>query len=504
MNFQLFTGIVNLIRVLLLSMLLCGVGFAQDQGTVEQDISIDQDTSSVSFDSIFVYTRTLAIEILAWPFENIVEPAVTLAISPIRPPIDYVFQERIVNKAINLVTFGKRENIIINPIMKIGSGPGSLIGVAYRHFRVMGDDHSDALRLTVKKMINGDLKVNTKYSRNKLFGTGLAFSVNYGLSQLKGNAFMYPENGVQYFYADSSWSYGGSVSYPVFMGWNLTLRANRIFQHWTDPIDRRNFDDTSIDSIPDELYNRGFPNSNLKEDRKFIEKDYVITLSKSTRDSRFIPTKGYLLNFDYTYSEYDHNDHNIDSDIKNINYHAVSMRYQRYILLGKQTFSLSKKESNQNKRFLRNLNVSKLLDIFDVRALEKNFLQRKVLIMQWVMRQMIDDKEGHGAFNGYSGIGNGTPLRGYSQEGVNKAMVGASMEYRFPLLRLVDGTFFVDLATVGSTLTSFNELSHTKNFKTSWGIGMRMRKSGIFISRLQLGVAGFHTLKFNLTVNPAY
>ncbi len=504
MNFQLFTGFVNLIRALLLCILFCSVGFAQAPSTIEQDISIEQDTSSMSFDSIFVYTRTIAIEILAWPFENIVEPVVTLVISPIRPPIDYVFQERIVNKAIDLVTFGKRENIIINPIMKVGSGPGSLVGVAYRHFRIMGDDNHDALRFNTQMMINGDLKMRAKYDRKKMFGTDLAFSVNYGLAQLKGNGFLFPGNNVEYIYADSSWAYGGSVSYPIIMGWKLEVRADRKFQHWTDPIDRRNFDDSSIDAIPEELYNRGFPNSNIKEDRKFIEKDYVFTLSKSTGDSRFIPTKGYLLKFDYSYSQYDHNDHNIESDIKNINYHAVSMRYQRYILLGKQAFSLSKKESNENKRFIRNLNVSKLLNIFDVEALEKNFLQRKVLIIQWAMRQMIDGEEGHGAFNGYSSIGNSTPLRGYSREGVNKAMISTSMEYRFPLLRLVDGTFFVDLATVGSNLIALDELTHTNNFKTSWGIGMRMRKSGLFISRLQLGVAGFHTLKFNLTVSPAY
>ncbi|MGL1933896.1 MAG: hypothetical protein OCD01_02690 [Fibrobacterales bacterium] len=469
--------------------------------SMEDSTRSDSDSSLVNVDSIIHYSRTLAIEILAWPFENLVEPIVTVAIAPIRPPMNYVFQEKIINKAIDLVTFGPRENLIITPVAKIMSGPGSLIGFSYRHFRLMGDDHHDALRLNYAKYLNGDWRMRAKYKRSKLFGSNLGFFAEFKVNNKKGDTFLYPGTGEEYIFGDSTFTFRAELSHPLIWGWGINAQVAQEHPEFYDPFFNTSTNTSTVEKNepPPSLVQRGFP----EDYRKYKNHIYYGSLSKSTTDFQHMPTRGYRISVGYGYSDVQNKSDIIDSPL-NHNTHSADLKFQKYLLLGEQSYNFSKSEDRDNVRFLKNLNVSNLLDIFKVQRLEKNFLQRKVLVFQWKMRQMWEVVPGMGFFKGYSSISNETPLRAYGRAGVDKAYMAASMEYRFPLIRLMAGTFSVDLATVAPTLYSADKLWND-NLRSSFAIGLRMRKSNLFLTRIQFAVSGsLNTYNLNLTVSPAY
>ncbi|MGL1901465.1 MAG: hypothetical protein OCC49_04985 [Fibrobacterales bacterium] len=471
-----------------------------DTHLIEESSLADVDSGMVIVDSIIHYSRTLAIEILAWPFENLVEPLVTVAIAPIRPPMNYVFQEKIINKAIDLVTFGPRENLIITPVAKIMSGPGSLIGFSYRHFRLMGDDHHDALRLNYAKYLNGDWRMRAKYKRSKLFGSKAGFFVEFKVNNKKGDTFLYPGTDKEYIFGDSTFGFRAEISYPVIAGWGLNVQIAQEHPEYYDPFYGTNTPAIQREQTPQSLVNRGFPHNDY---RKYKIHNYYVALGKSTKDSQHMPTRGYNLHFGYGYVDVQNKSDIIVKDLNN-NTHSVNMKFQKFLLLGETEYGLSNNEDKENVRFLKNLNVSNLLDIFKVERLEKNFLQRKVLVFQWKMRQMLEVESGNGFFKGYSSISNETPLRAYGRAGVDKAFMAASMEYRFPLIRLMAGTFFVDFASVAPTLYSADQLWND-NLRSSFGIGLRMRKSNLFLTRVQFAISGsLNVFSLNLTVSPAY
>ena len=118
--------------------LICaGVSYAQepvDSSEVETSVTetSSADTSVaekyVAEESSFSWSR-----VLFWPFNNIVQPLLNALIYPVAKPVDYAFQNGIIEKTIDLITFGKKRNIFFYPGFNLKPGSQTMLGLNYRH-----------------------------------------------------------------------------------------------------------------------------------------------------------------------------------------------------------------------------------------------------------------------------------------------------------------------------------------------------------------------------------
>jgi outer membrane protein assembly factor BamA len=89
---------------------------------------------------------------------------------------------------------------------------------------------------------------------------------------------------------------------------------------------------------------------------------------------------------------------------------------------------------------------------------------------------------------GLQALGNGTPLRAYPGSRYrNYAVAAASGEYRFPILRIMDGMFFNEYGVFGR---SMDRLDFVDNLRNSWGFGVRVRQPDMFLFRLEVAFNG--------------
>ena len=97
-----------------------------DSSEVQVPLEIVQDTVSEE-------ERPVWLEMLIWPFSNIIQPALSAAIYPVSTPLKYAFKNRVIDKGVNLISFGKEKNIFIYPTFNLTPGASTQMGVVYRH-----------------------------------------------------------------------------------------------------------------------------------------------------------------------------------------------------------------------------------------------------------------------------------------------------------------------------------------------------------------------------------
>jgi outer membrane protein assembly factor BamA len=79
-------------------------------------------------------------------------------------------------------------------------------------------------------------------------------------------------------------------------------------------------------------------------------------------------------------------------------------------------------------------------------------------------------------------------------------MKGISIEYRWPIDRLVDGVIFDEYAMYGRKWYSFD----SEKIVNSWGFGVRVRKPDMYFFRVQLGFHGLDGFVFICTIAPEF
>jgi outer membrane protein assembly factor BamA len=103
---------------------------------------------------------------------------------------------------------------------------------------------------------------------------------------------------------------------------------------------------------------------------------------------------------------------------------------------------------------------------------------------------------------GLNTLGNDTPMRGYSGSRFRDYTVASlGAEYRFPVMRLVDGVIFDEYGVYGR---SWDKIDVLDNLKNSWGFGIRVRRPDIYLFRLQLGFHGAQGITLNMSVDEPF
>jgi outer membrane protein assembly factor BamA len=207
----------------------------------------------------------------------------------------------------------------------------------------------------------------------------------------------------------------------------------------------------------------------------FFDRSVLLGIQRDTRNNENIPVDGSRLETGWTY-------HDVDDDH---DFHEWTGRYTAYFKLGAGHYELTPAEEAARgglslENFIRNIEYQRL---------RRQIFERKVLVFSLYGAQSFELPGNRMPLYGTQSLGNATPLRAYPGSRYrNYAVAAASAEYRFPLLRIMDGLIFNEYGAFGPALT---DLDPGSNLRNSWGFGVRVRRADMFLFRLE---AAFHGL----------
>ena len=154
----------RLVTLLVLVGVLCLPAHAEESRDAVQDSS----SGSMSF-----------TEILSWPFIHVVQPFFGSLVYPISAPLQYAIDNGVVDKAVELITFGSNKNILIYPVLNLKPGSSTMLGVCYRHRNIFIE--GDYGVFEGHYFANSDVEVKLRYSKQGLWNKKMYGSVNVNL-----------------------------------------------------------------------------------------------------------------------------------------------------------------------------------------------------------------------------------------------------------------------------------------------------------------------------------
>jgi hypothetical protein len=434
----------------------------------------------------YEYTSYPVLQILTLPLELLVVPAVRALIYPVKPPLRYFLDENVIDRTIDLISFGTNDQIMLYPTMNLAPGTGSSVGLSLR-VNSLFDRPTERLVAMGTLYVNGDSKVRSYLTSSEMFGTGLGSKYTVSLTRVKNTSVNQPGTNAFWFYADSSNLASVSMSHLIIGQFGLkgtyVLRDNHFGEAppQKDSIVSEFFRDPEGHLDADHLQFRG-----LSSD--WYDNIFAIGVFRDTRNNPNIVLDGsdFAASWQYHLTDASHDFHFWDAD------------WTKYFRLGKAKYEISREEE----RKFKGMSMKDILQEMDLETLRKQVFNRKVFILHAYAAQSFEVPNNHMPVYGLQTLGNDTPMRGYGGSRFRDyAVANVSTEYRFPVMRLVDGTIFNEYGVFGR---SWDKIDFFGNLKNSWGLGIRVRRPDLYLFRLQLGFHGMHGIQLNLSVDEPY
>ena len=432
---------------------------------------------------IYEYIAYPTLQLLTWPVETLLVPVVRTLTYPSQQPIRYFINENVVDRMRNLVSFGDRNRYLLYPTLSVAPGTGSRTGVTFRDNAVFGRDQ-ERLVAYLLYYVNGDYKVRTYMTASKALGTSLTGKVSAGVVRMKNTSANDPGTSHFYYYSDSSEQYQFLLQHPLFLGFNLLgdvmLRVNRLGSappNGQPPPDTNAFFGPSVGGLRP---TRGIGQS-------FLDRSWSVGLGRDTRNNPNITLTGSRLDVGWRY-------HDIGL---NHSFQEWGGQYAKYFKLGRERYEITAAEERRR----GGLSMDKFLSQMEYEKIREGIFSRKVVVVHLYAAQSFEIPGNRMPVYGLQTLGNDTPLRGYQGSRFRDYTVaGASTEYRFPMLRLMDGTLFDEYGVRGR---SWDEIDYL-NYKNSWGFGIRVRQPDLFLFRIELGIHGFSGAVLNMSVDAPF
>ncbi len=474
-----------------------------DSAVVQQNVSNTENApkENPAEDSDFGWK-----DFLAWPFIHIFQPVFSVLVYPVSQPIHYAVDNGVIEKSVDLITFGENRNVLVYPVTNLKPGSSTMLGVNYRHRSLFLP--RDYLVLESQYFANGDWYFSFRYTKQGILGLPLYGAFRYQQYWDRDGFFVVPGEKSQFVQPDSSINLNWRLSAPLTSSghWNLEVNAGIRYNDASLP-------DNLSDSI---LVDEKFP----IESRGLYQSEFQYPIELSVLyddlDFSFAPTKGcrFSLSGRYVfvkpykglvYDEYDStgflgNDF-FEDDGKNHDFIRTELVFQKYIYLGKSgKFHMTPSEARENRRFYTDFHWDDAMRIWHPDNVKNTLFERRVLAFQFRMIDVIEMEKGEAPFNAFPYVNNRFPLRGYGNMFAGYHVMGFSMEYRWPVDRFVDGVIFDEYALHAPELDEWS----LDRYYNSWGFGVRVRKPDMFWFRVQFGFHGLHGINLVLTVAPEY
>ncbi len=443
---------------------------------------------------------TLA-EYLAWPFSHVIQPALNVLVFPFSAPIHYAVKNDVIETGVDAITFGKDRNIFIYPTFNLRPGATTMMGFAYRHRNMILE--RDYFVFTAGLFANSDLDFTARYTKRNVFGSEFLLGGRLDFEMDRDGGMSVPrsltlaDSDEEFTFTDSSYSAEFRVGRP------LPLISNMDFQA-TFGVERKRFDipdvgDTVLSQHPlFNPYDRGLY-------QKYYQFPVKLALTYDNLDAPYVPTRGSRLSVSWNYThvgDYGGKNSTLRSNEFSHDYQALDFVAQHYFYLGKDSskYGLSAKEARMSRKFYTDFSWEETLRLWRPENIRSTLLNRRVLAVQFRLRQMWEMEEGGAPFTAFSTASTRYPLRGYSRTYTDYAMKGISLEYRWPIDRLVDGVIFDEYVMYGRTWHTFD----SEKILNSWGFGVRVRKPDMYFFRLQIGFHGLSGFVLICTIAPEF
>ena len=428
-----------------------------------------------------------------WSVSNFVQSVLNAAVYPISAPVQYIINNGVMEKSVELVTFGEEKKIIVYPTMNLKPGSQTQLGMTYRHRSLVFD--RDYLVLQGSYYANGDVYLSDRYTKQEPFGLPLFVGFRYKLYWDSDANFIIPGTKEAFIQPDSTMSFQWRIGAPLTKSkkLNLELSTSQLFINASIP-------DNAEDSIlNDDIY--PIADHGLYQDSR----QYAVALSLVYDDLDFpyAPSKGdrIILSGEYDFApEYD-GLKGIEKSNKKHDYIANTLIWQHYIYFGKaKQYILSAREARQSRKFYTDFSWDEALRVWRPENIRETLLERRVLALQFRMENMWEMDKGGAPFNAYPTMNARYPMRGYGDEWAATHIMGLSAEYRWPIDRFVDGVLFDEYGLHAEKVKDFS----FDRFYNSWGFGVRVRMPEMYLFRCQVGFHGLHGVNLILTIAPEF
>lgn len=439
-------------------------------------------------EKLWLRTRATLTAVIAWPFEKVVQPAFGALLMPLEPPLEYFFDHDVPERAVELFSFGSQKNILIYPFFSISSGTGSTYGLAYRQ---------EAKSSPSRYSFGGSFEQSVDLDRTWSGEASLLLPFDFARLGVvgtqrndKARTFYLPQGGAPLLYSDSSSYLKGTLDFFFPLGWSLSLEMERGWRQFKTPrevilssrkegVDLNRFNETIEDVEKQGLY------------KDYEEKLYKLSFGHNTLESRFAPTSGTKWQLSALIS-----DPSILSP-----YLLLSGRIERALLLGKQRYELTREEHRKKQRYLRHFSFDDAMKYLNPDQFQRIYLERKVLTNYLAWHRVIALEDGAIPIMAHPSLGRSSPLRAYDfRQFADRSTLLWSLEYRWPLLMMVDGVFFNEFGYYYPG----EERIFEGALRNSWGFGVRVRRPNFYFFRAQFAFNGTDGVALVVTIRPEY
>lgn len=432
---------------------------------------------------LYTYISYPFLQLVTLPVEVVLVPVVKLALYPSKPPLRYLLNENVIDRTIKLISFGESDRIMLYPTMNLAPGTGSSTGLTLRDQALFGRTSERAVVQGVL-FVNGDWKFRTYATAADVGETGFNAKVALSLVRWKNNSFNMPGTSSFWYFGDTSVSASAALSHLVFE--NFALRGQYVFRanHYGTSPTRNDSSQIGFLAGPD-----GKPDESMRG-LQSTWNDHILSfgLLRDTRNNQNIVLAGSDFDASWAYHLTDaHHD-----------FHSWSASLTNYFKLGKERYEITSDEE----RKAGGLSMKKVMEKMEIEKLKKELLSRKVLATHLYAAQSFEVPGNRMPVYGLQTLGNDTPLRGYNGSRFRDyTVLSAGAEYRFPVLRLVDGVIFNEYGVYGR---SWDKIEYWDGIRNSWGFGIRVRRPDLYLFRCQLGFHGTQGIVLNLSVDEPY
>ncbi|WP_159432587.1 BamA/TamA family outer membrane protein [Fibrobacter sp. UWB8] len=443
---------------------------------------------------------------MSWPLEYIIQPFLNGLIYPLAKPVDYAIKNGIIEKSVELISFGEDYKIMIYPSFNFKPGSRTMVGANYRHRSVFLE--KDYLVMQGEYYANGDVGLTARYVKHSLFGTSLFGGFRYDIDLDRDKRFNIPETKESYLQPDSSYQFTWRLGAPITKtaNWNAELWASLYFSRASHP----DIQDSVLISDDYKIEDRGLY-------QNVTQVPVGLSLVYDNLDLPYAPSRGsrVVLNGTYTFvgkysgvryddlgiSIEDGQDEVIKDGGKKHDFYTTEFIFQHYFLLGSShQYVLSAKEARENRRFYTDFSWEEAVRVWRPENMRNTLFERRVIAMQYRLVSIWELEEGGAPHDAFINLNSKAPLRGYDDKWVTHNLMSFSVEYRWPVDRLVDGVIFDEYALIAPKIDKWS-LDHYYN---SWGFGIRVRQPDLYLFRLQFGFHGLHGVNLIMTIAPEF
>lgn len=334
------------------------------------------------------------------------------------------------------------------------------------------------------RYLDDDWRFRLSYDYSFLFGLSLKqdFSVesfrDIGVNFIQDTKW----EGESFYHSDYSYSLSETMGYAFnkYLGTQLSFGLTR-FDYMGPSYLRDNIKDSSFLEMIDDykLFSRGYY--------------YPMRLSVGGNDKENTFASSFGNEWDFGLSRV------FSPDLGD--YYSIDFKSINYFLLGNRAYRISRKEEKSRIKKISKFNFSEVIPFLDIKDLDKALFERRIIVQYVRFRQAFKAEDQPIMYQGYSEVGRGTPLRAYpSRSFINKGFASWGLEYRWPIIRQVDGVFFNEYAQVFSEFQNIQE----GRLYNSWGFGFRVRNPELYFLRMQLAFHGLQGPGIIMTTGSAF